>query len=236
MRGAAREMERLRREGAAAAGSRGVPGASSPHASAPGPGEQPTPAGASGVPAHPRDSPASAAPSAGGVPGPAGASAAPASPSAPDAGGVGAGAAGASPRGAAAGGGTAADAGGGDGCPYIGFSASSNFLDAQVLWDAAMASSIAGALARHQLPGGCPPLVLHVCGKFHAEQGLGIGEHLGVYAPRARVMVVTFHPAGEVGLAADELRAAGLVPGRRGDFVCLTDGKRPRSFAAQHPV
>ena len=43
---------------------------------------------------------------------------------------------------------TALEAGEGEGCPYIGFTMSSNFLDAQCLWDATMAYSIAEGLGR----------------------------------------------------------------------------------------
>lgn len=68
-------------------------------------------------------------------------------------------------------------------CPYIGikgsdaFSVSDKFLDAQTLWDAAMAHSIASALEEAGREGR-RPLVVHVCGKAHIENGLGIPEHL----------------------------------------------------------
>ena len=44
--------------------------------------------------------------------------------------------------------GAASESGQGEGCPYIGFTMSSNFLDAQCLWDATMAYSIAEGLGR----------------------------------------------------------------------------------------
>ena len=44
--------------------------------------------------------------------------------------------------------GVASESGEGKGCPYIGFTMSSNFLDAQCLWDATMAYSIAEGLGR----------------------------------------------------------------------------------------
>ncbi len=50
---------------------------------------------------------------------------------------------------------------GGGECPHIGLSLRSNFVDAQNLWDAAMADSIAQALQRHPRGGA---LVVHVCG------------------------------------------------------------------------
>ena len=44
--------------------------------------------------------------------------------------------------------GAASESSKGEGCPYIGFTMSSNFLDAQCLWDATMAYSIAEGLGR----------------------------------------------------------------------------------------
>jgi len=105
------------------------------------------------------------------------------------------------------------------GCP-AGFTASADFLAAQGLWDATMAHSIAGALGRG--PGGA--LVVHLCGRFHCEEGLGIPEHLARYAPRARVLTAVVRPApgGRLALTQDEFRELRL--GRFGDFVCLTEG------------
>ena len=73
--------------------------------------------------------------------------------------------------------------------------AAERMLSAQSLWDAAMAWRIAGALARGAGPaktdnlGGeknqsnavYPTRVLHVCGRFHVQDGLGIPEHLDEY-------------------------------------------------------
>lgn len=78
------------------------------------------------------------------------------------------------------------------------------------------------------------PLVVHVCGKFHCEDRLGITEHLAAYAPNAKVLVVVFVPAENLAVTAEEAAAAGLVGA--GDFVVLTDAKLPRSFVAEHPV
>jgi hypothetical protein len=78
------------------------------------------------------------------------------------------------------------------------------------------------------------PLVVHVCGKFHCEHGLGIPEHLAAYAPDAKVLVVVFTPADKLSVTAEEAAAAGLVGAA--DFVVLTDAKLPRSFEVEHPV
>jgi len=48
-------------------------------------------------------------------------------------------------------------------------------LDSQTLWDASMAHSIAKAWT------GGTETVLHVCGYFHCQYFLGIGEHLSLY-------------------------------------------------------
>uniref|UniRef100_A0A383VZU2 Haem-binding uptake Tiki superfamily ChaN domain-containing protein n=1 Tax=Tetradesmus obliquus TaxID=3088 RepID=A0A383VZU2_TETOB len=178
----------------------------------------------------------------------------------------------------------AAAAGGpadGGACPYIGFNVSSNFLDAQCLWDSTMAHSIAqqltagaantvtpaaaagsntasstagntcgstasstassttgstlsGTSQQQQPQQQRGPLVVHVCGKFHAEHHLGIPEHLQLYAPGARVVVVTFVPADSMTMEQQQLEAAGLLGSA--DFVVLTDGRLPRSFASVHPV
>lgn len=104
-------------------------------------------------------------------------------------------------------------------------------LDAQCLWDASMAHSIAQALADAAAaspPPSAPPLVMHVCGKFHCEHGLGVPERL-----EARTLVVSCVPAAASHLAADELPAAarGMA-----DYVVLTDAALPRSFDVTHPV
>merc|ERR1712227_497336 len=47
---------------------------------------------------------------------------------------------------------------------------------AQSLWDASMAWKLAGALRE-----GTVDKIVHVCGRFHVEHGLGIPEHLDRY-------------------------------------------------------
>lgn len=81
------------------------------------------------------------------------------------------------------------------GCPYIGFDAESvrqatpQMMDAQLLWDHAMAQSIARSL-QSKPPRGVMgtedgPLIVHVCGAFHCAHGLGIPEVLPQYYPQA---------------------------------------------------
>jgi uncharacterized iron-regulated protein len=97
--------------------------------------------------------------------------------------------------------------------------ATSYLLDAQNLRDATMAYAIAEHLKR--TPGA---FVLHVNGRFHSEERLGVPEHLLRYRPGTRVLVVT--------IVADrsfpDFDAA--TKARLGDFVILTDSRLPRSF------
>ncbi len=88
----------------------------------------------------------------------------------------------------------------------------SGLLDAQSLWDATMAYSIAQALMRQPTA-----LVLHVNGGFHSEEHMGIPTHLARYRPGTRVLVVSIH-SGE---GFPSFNAA--ESGRLGDYVILTD-------------
>jgi Haem-binding uptake, Tiki superfamily, ChaN len=142
---------------------------------------------------------------------------------------------------------------------------SANFLAAQSLWDATMAHSIAAELVRDGAPaalarqGGAAaaaPLVMHVCGRFHIEGGLGIPEHLARYAPAARVATAVSVPvadvaaavaaaaacggAGAVGSSAATdtdsgsdgaaLHASWRAVAALADFVVFTDAALPRTF------
>ncbi len=84
-------------------------------------------------------------------------------------------------------------------------------IDAQALWDASMAFSIAEALKRE--PG---TLVLNINGRFHSEQGLGIPEHLPDYSPDARIITVTILPDKCFPDFNEKFRGFG-------DFVIITD-------------
>ena len=141
-------------------------------------------------------------------------------------------------------------------CPYIGFTAaSSNFLDAQSLWDASMAYSISqvfedacGQVSSDASEGTneeinparradtkSGPLVVHVCGKFHSEGGYGISEHLPSYYPGLDVLLVTFIPTlNSVTVSADVFKREQLH--LYGHFIVLTDLDMPRSYAVQHPI
>jgi uncharacterized iron-regulated protein len=97
-------------------------------------------------------------------------------------------------------------------------------LEAQSLWDATMAYSIAEFLLKEPRA-----RVLHVNGSFHSEKRMGIPEHLLRYRPGTSLLVVTLtshkdFPKFHVGDLADV-----------GDFVIVTDPKLPRSFSSKPP-
>lgn len=85
-------------------------------------------------------------------------------------------------------------------CPFIGFSSDDlrsvrpETMQAQLLWDHAMAKSVANALQDPQVP-----LVLHVCGAFHCAHGLGIPEALPRYWSTSGSKPVNFCADGDKG-------------------------------------
>jgi uncharacterized iron-regulated protein len=90
-------------------------------------------------------------------------------------------------------------------------------LEAQSLWDASMAYSIAEFMTAH--PGS---RILQVNGSFHTSQRLGIVEHLLRYRPQTDVLVVTIvsdrsFPAFDAATMKGE-----------GDFVVITVPALPR--------
>jgi len=98
-------------------------------------------------------------------------------------------------------------------------------LDAQSLWDASMAFSVAEALQRR--PG---TQVVHVNGGFHTEQHMGIVDHLKRYRPGVDVVVVTMRASKEFP------KWDGEKYKNLGDFVIVTDEKLPRSYEATMPA
>ncbi|MFQ5537297.1 MAG: ChaN family lipoprotein [Gemmatimonadota bacterium] len=84
-------------------------------------------------------------------------------------------------------------------------------LDAQALWDATMAHSIARALQAH-----LGALVVHIAGSFHVERGTGIVEHLRRYRPGTRVLTVVIQPSEDID-RFEKAKHSGLA-----DFVILT--------------
>jgi len=90
-----------------------------------------------------------------------------------------------------------------------------NQLHSQVLWDATMAYWISEYLAEQP-----DALVLHMVGGFHVERGTGTPEHLEVYLPGTRRMIVVLQPVEDV----DVFEPA--PQGEWGDFVIQTDVSR----------
>jgi uncharacterized iron-regulated protein len=95
-------------------------------------------------------------------------------------------------------------------------------LAAQSLWDASMAHAIAGQLKQRK-----GALVLHVNGRFHSEESMGIPDHLQRYRPGVRALIVTMLATVEFSEFDVDRHA------KYGDFVILTDGKLPRGFQAE---
>jgi uncharacterized iron-regulated protein len=95
-------------------------------------------------------------------------------------------------------------------------------LEAQGLWDATMAYSIAGFMTRH--PG---RKVLHINGSFHTAEHLGVVEHLLRYRPHTSAVVVTI--VSEKSFPAFESKN---MQGQ-GTFVIVTDPTLPRSYRTE---
>jgi uncharacterized iron-regulated protein len=89
-------------------------------------------------------------------------------------------------------------------------------LEAQSLWDAAMADSLARFLSQHP-----DKRVLQVNGSFHSEARMGILEHLERYRPGTAGVVVTMTPEKSFP-AWDKDKMEGI-----GDFVIVTDPRVP---------
>jgi uncharacterized iron-regulated protein len=97
-------------------------------------------------------------------------------------------------------------------------------LQAQSLWDASMAFSIAKALMRDP-----DASVMHLNGSFHTAQRLGIVDHLARYRPGTSSVVVTMmseesFPEFDCDKMTDQ-----------GDFVIVTDPSLPRTFEVEMP-
>ncbi len=86
---------------------------------------------------------------------------------------------------------------------------------AQGLWDAAMADSIARFRRRSR------SLVLHVNGAMHSDSGFGIAARLHAQNPRLRIKIVTIRPAAAYPAPPPEL------PATAADFVLLTPPDAP---------
>jgi uncharacterized iron-regulated protein len=95
-------------------------------------------------------------------------------------------------------------------------------LASQSLWDASMAHAISEQLKLRK-----DALVIHVNGKFHSEERLGIPDHLSRYRPNTRMLIVTMVVAS----GYPELEITGQT--KLGDFVIFTDGRLPRSYKSE---
>jgi|GEM_PF-252407 len=94
-----------------------------------------------------------------------------------------------------------------------------SMLDAQSLWDATMAWSIADHMTR--TPGA---KVAHFVGGFHVETGTGTPEHLIQYRPGTRMLIISVQTVDDPS-TFDPNEHTGL-----GDFVVLGDASLPRTY------
>ena len=94
-----------------------------------------------------------------------------------------------------------------------------SMLDAQSLWDATMAWSIADHMTRR--PGA---KVAHFVGGFHVEAGTGTPEHLSQYRPGTRMLIISVQSVDDPTIF-DPDEHTGL-----GDFVVLGDASLPRTY------
>ena len=97
--------------------------------------------------------------------------------------------------------------------------APTKILEAQALWDATMAFSIAEFTKKEKTA-----LVVHLNGSFHTENRLGTAEQFLKLNPKAKILVVTMR-SEENFRSFDKAKHENI-----GDFVILTDAKLPRSF------
>lgn len=91
-------------------------------------------------------------------------------------------------------------------------------LQAQSLWDASMAYSIAQTLDNTP-----STRVLHVNGGFHSAEHMGILDHLKTYRPNTSAVVVSITPSDDF----PNFNHEEMI--NQGDFVIVTDGSLPRS-------
>ncbi len=94
-----------------------------------------------------------------------------------------------------------------------------SMLDAQSLWDATMAWSIAEHLTR--IPGS---KITHMVGGFHVDTGTGIPEHLSQYRPGTRMLIISTQSVEDIHTFDPEVHT-GL-----GDFIVLGDSSLPRTY------
>lgn len=113
--------------------------------------------------------------------------------------------------------------------PMGSHAAMGNQLQAQALWDATMAWSIAEYLDMHP-----EDRVIHMVGGFHVARGTGTPEHFAAYRPEARTLIVMLRPVDHVGAFEP------APSGQWGDFVIQTDASRTleaiecRAYRAEH--
>ena len=96
-------------------------------------------------------------------------------------------------------------------------------LQAQSLWDATMAYTIAESLIRNP-----DSHLLHINGSFHSEHRLGILDHLQRYRPNTATVVVTVTPRDDFPKWSSKLA-------NTGDFVIVTDASLEKKSSSPAP-
>jgi len=94
-----------------------------------------------------------------------------------------------------------------------------NMMMAQSLWDATMAFSISEGLKQNK-----KTKILHLNGRFHSDEKLGVYTHLKKYAPKAKVLVISsFSDERFEALPLSEFSYLG-------DYILVTDPSVKRTY------
>lgn len=94
-----------------------------------------------------------------------------------------------------------------------------NLIQAQSLWDATMAWSIAEYLSTHK-----GEKVMHVNGRFHSDEGFAVVTQLKKYSPRLRSLVISS------GSDKSFPKIDWMKQKQLGDYVIITDPGLPRTY------
>jgi len=94
-----------------------------------------------------------------------------------------------------------------------------NMMMAQSLWDATMAFSISEGLKKKK-----GAKIIHLNGRFHSDEKLGVYTHLKKYAPRSRILVISsLSDERFLNLPLSEIS-------HLGDYVLVSDPAIPRTY------
>ncbi|CAG9467461.1 unnamed protein product [Pedinophyceae sp. YPF-701] len=104
---------------------------------------------------------------------------------------------------------------------------SDRLMEVQALWDASMAGSVLDAIKPGS--GGSQPFCVHVCGRLHVEDRMGVLSQLD-QSGRSVGCLLIYPSRGQIsGLSPKEFKQL-PISSRGGDFVALTDLNLARTF------